>query len=47
MIADAFECACAYEPCVGPRDKTNILKAFPLDKVDDIGDMGVQIDALA
>ena len=47
MIADAFECARAYEACIGPRHKADILEALPFDQVDDVGDVGVQIDVLA
>ena len=42
MIAYTFECARAYEACIGPRHKADILKALPLDQVDDVGDVGVQ-----
>jgi hypothetical protein len=42
-----FECARAYEACIGPRHKADILEALPLDQVDDVGDVGFQIDVLA
>ena len=42
-----FKSARTNPASIGMDDETNVLKVLPFDDVDDVRDMGVEIDVLA
>ena len=46
-ISDLLKSARTGPACIGMGDQTNVIKTLPFDEVDDVRDMGDEIDVLA